>query len=41
MPFAVKLEDDPEKRIHEVVQERGVPLNDLVADLLRKGLDAI
>jgi hypothetical protein len=40
VPFAVKLEGDLVKRIHAVVQERSVPLNDLVADLLRKGLDA-
>ena len=40
VPFAVKLEGDLVKRIHALAQERGVPVNDLVADLLRRGLDA-
>jgi hypothetical protein len=40
VPFAVKLEGGLVKRIHEQAQERGVPLNDLVADLLRRALDA-
>lgn len=40
VPFAVKLEGDLVKRIHALAEERGVPLGDLVADLLRRALDA-
>ena len=40
VPFAVKLEGGLVKRIHALAQERGVPLNELVADLLRRGFDA-
>jgi hypothetical protein len=40
VPFAVKLESGLVKQIHARAQERGVPLNDLVADLLRRALEA-
>lgn len=38
IPFAVKLDGDLVKAMHSLAQERKVPLNDLVAELLRKGL---
>jgi hypothetical protein len=38
VPFAVKLHGDLVKRIHALAQEREVGLNDLVAELLEKGL---
>jgi hypothetical protein len=38
VPFAVKLHGDLVKRIHALAQERKVGLNDLVAELLEKGL---
>ena len=40
VPFAVKLDGGLVQRIHALAQERAIPLNDLVADLLRKALDA-
>ncbi len=38
--FAIKLEGDLVKQLHSLAQERGIPLNELTADLLRKGLKA-
>jgi hypothetical protein len=38
VPFAVKLHGDLVKRIHALAQERKVGLNDVVAELLEKGL---
>ena len=38
VPFAVKLENDLIKRIHTLAQERNTGLNELVAELLKKGL---
>jgi hypothetical protein len=40
VPFAVKLDGDLVQGLHARARERGVPLNDLVADLLRRGLEA-
>jgi predicted exporter len=39
VPFAVKLQADLVKEIHARAQGRQVDLNELVAELLRKGLD--
>jgi len=38
VPFAVKLHADLVKRVHALAQERKASLNDVVADLLEKGL---
>jgi hypothetical protein len=38
VPFAVKLEGDLIKRIHALAQERNTGLNELLAELLKKGL---
>jgi hypothetical protein len=38
VPFAVKLHGDLVKRIHALAQERKASLNDVVAELLEKGL---
>jgi hypothetical protein len=38
VPFAVKLHGDLIKRIHARAQERKAPLNEVVAELLEKGL---
>jgi hypothetical protein len=38
VPFAVKLHGDLVKRIHALAQERSASLNDVVAELLEKGL---
>ena len=38
VPFAVKLHGDLVKRIHALAQERKVSLNEVVAELLEKGL---
>ena len=38
VPFAVKLDFDLVKQIHALAQERNVGLNDVVAELLKKGL---
>lgn len=38
VPFACKLNSDLVKELQQQCQERGVELNDLVAELLRKGL---
>lgn len=40
VPFAIKLEGDLVKQLQSLTQERGIPLNELTADLLRKGLKA-
>jgi hypothetical protein len=40
VPFAVKLEGSLVKQLQELALERGSPLNELTADLLRKGLKA-
>ena len=39
VPFAVKLDGDLVKRIQTLAQERNAGLNELVAELLKKGLD--
>ena len=38
IPFAVKLDFDLVKQIHALAQERNIGLNDVVAELLKKGL---
>lgn len=38
VPFAVKLDFDLVKQIHALAQERNTGLNDVVAELLKKGL---
>ena len=38
VPFAVKLKSDLVKELHALAQSRGVGLNELVAELLEKGL---
>jgi len=40
VPFAVKLNGDLVKQLQELSKERGVDLNQLVADVLQKGLAA-
>lgn len=40
VPFAVKLDGELVKRIQALAQERGVGLNELVGELLSKGLAA-
>ncbi|VXC44833.1 hypothetical protein [Massilia sp. 9I] len=40
VPFAVKLNGDLVKQLQELSKERGVDLNELVAELLQKGLSA-
>lgn len=40
VPFAVKLNSDLVKKIQTRAQELGAPLNEVVAELLAKGLDA-
>ena len=40
VPFAVKLDGDLVKQLHSLAQERQSGLNELVADLLKKGLKA-
>ena len=37
VPFAVKLHGDLVRQLHELAQQRGVPLNELVDQLLRTG----
>ncbi|MEO6024923.1 MAG: hypothetical protein ABIP64_17785 [Burkholderiales bacterium] len=39
VPFAVKLDGALVKRIQTLAQERSGALNDVVAELLKKGLD--
>ncbi len=38
--FACKLNGDLIKRLHATAEERGVPLNDLVGELITAGLEA-
>lgn len=40
VPFAVKLEGGLVRQLHELAQARNEPLNDVVAALLKKGLQA-
>lgn len=40
VPFAVKLNGDLVQQLQTLSKERGVELNDLVAELLQKGLAA-
>lgn len=40
VPFAVKLNDELVKRLHALAQERGQDMNQTVAEVLLKGLDA-
>ena len=40
VPFAIKLEGELVKQLQSLAQERGIPLSELTADLLRKGLKA-
>ena len=40
VPFAVKLNGELVKQIHVRAQERAAPLNEVVAELLKKGLAA-
>ena len=40
VPFAIKLEGEVVKQLQSLAQERGIPLNELTADLLKKGLKA-
>jgi hypothetical protein len=40
VPFAVKLNGDLVKQLQTTAKERGVDLNQLVAELLQKGLAA-
>lgn len=38
VPFAVKLNGDLVKRLQALAKERGVDMNELVAEVLQKGL---
>jgi hypothetical protein len=38
VPFAVKLHGDLVKEIHALAQQRGVTLNEVTDELIRKGL---
>ena len=38
VPFAIKLDFDLVKQIHALAQERNIGLNEVVAELLKKGL---
>jgi hypothetical protein len=38
VPFAVKLNGDLVKQLQDLAKERGLDMNELVADLLQKGL---
>lgn len=40
VPFAVKLNGDLVQELQQLSKERGVELNELVAELLQKGLSA-
>jgi hypothetical protein len=40
VPFAVKLNADLVKEIHARAQQRGAPVNEVVAELLQKALAA-
>jgi hypothetical protein len=39
VPFAVKLNGDLVKQVHALAQERKTGLNEVVAELLKKGLE--
>jgi len=39
IPFACKLHGDLVREIHAAAQKKGVGLNEIAAELLRKGLD--
>lgn len=38
VPFAVKLNGELVQQLHTLAKERGVDMNELVADLIKKGL---
>lgn len=38
VPFAVKLNGELVKKLHDRAEEKRMPLNDLVAELLERGL---
>jgi len=38
VPFAIKLDGDLVKQLHTLAHERGTSLNELTAELLKKGL---
>ena len=40
VPFAIKLDSDLVNQLHKLAQERETNLNELVAELLKKGLKA-
>ena len=40
VPFAIKLDGDLVRQLHTLAQERGTGLNQLTAELLKKGLKA-
>ena len=40
VPFAVKLHSDLVRELHAAAEKRGVGLNELTAELLRKGMAA-
>jgi hypothetical protein len=40
VPFAIKLDSDLVKQLHALAQERKSGLNELTAELLKKGLKA-
>jgi len=40
VPFAVKLHEDLVRDLHAAAEKRSVGLNELAAELLRKGLAA-
>ena len=40
VPFAIKLDGDLVKQLQTLAQERGTGLNELTAELLKKGLKA-
>ncbi len=40
IPFAVKLNDELVKQIQSLAQERQIGLNEMVAELLQKGLNS-
>ena len=39
VPFAVKLNQELVKKLHALARERGIPLNEVVAEALEKGLE--
>jgi hypothetical protein len=40
IPFAIKLDGDLVKQLQTLAQERGIGLNELTSELLKKGLKA-